>query len=112
LYKAFEVELEAGRADVDRLLADGLSKRLREANLTALIWVSKNRWGWCDRVEQQGKNEVDLSIQIKPEELPKLLEANGLPPMILGRDVPTIDGPRQIEHNGLAHDDAGAGSDG
>jgi hypothetical protein len=109
LYKAFEVELEAGRADVDRLLADGLSKRLREANMTALIWVSKNRWGWCDRVEQQGKNEVDLSIAIKPEELVKQLEAAGLPPMILGRDVPTIDEPRQIEHsgNGLAHDGDG-----
>jgi hypothetical protein len=105
----FEAELEAGRAEVDTLLANGFSKRLREANPTILIWVSKNLWGWKDVVEQQGKSEVDLSIQIKPEELPKLLEQNGLPPMILGRDVPTIDEPPLLEGNGLAHD--GAGSD-
>jgi hypothetical protein len=87
----FEAELEAGRAEVDTLLANGFSKRLREANPTILIWVSKNLWGWKDVVEQQGKSEVDLSIQIKPEDLPQLLEKHGLPPTIFGRDVPVLD---------------------
>jgi hypothetical protein len=95
----FEAELEAGRADVDQLLAHGLSKRLREANMTALIWVSKNLWGWADRVEQQGKSEVDLAVQIKPEDLPELLKKHGLPPQIFGYDAPVLDDePRRIEH--------------
>jgi hypothetical protein len=96
LTERFEHELEAGKAEVDQLLAHGLSKRLREANLTALIWVSKNRWGWADRVEQDGKVAADLTIAIKPEELPKLLERHGLPPCLLGRDVPAIGEPRLI----------------
>ena len=107
----FEVELEAGRAEVDTLLANGFSKRLREANPTILIWVSKNLWGWKDVVEQQGKSEVDLNVKLEGKALADALREHGLPPTIFGRDVPTIDdplgpslGPRQIEHNGLAHD--------
>jgi hypothetical protein len=115
LAEHFEHELEAGRAEVDQLLAHGLSKRLREANMTALIWVSKNLWSWSDRVEQQGKSEVDLSIAIKPEDLPKLLEEHGLPRFIFGKDAPPPieDEPRRIEHDGLCfkleHDDDGDG---
>jgi hypothetical protein len=103
LLKHFEHELEAGRAEVDSLIATGLTKKLREGHMTALIWCSKNLWNWSDRVTQEGTNAVDLSIQIKPEELPKLLEKHGLPPSLLGRDVPVLDEPRQIEHtNGLS----------
>jgi hypothetical protein len=107
LHEHFEAELEAGRAEVDTLLAHGLSKRLREANMTALIWVSKNLWGWADRVEQDGKSTVDLSLKIDPKDLPRLLEEHGLPPGLLGYDVPAIDGPQRLEHD--SNDD---GSDG
>jgi hypothetical protein len=103
LARHFEHELEVGRAEVDRLLADGLTKRLREANLTALIWVTKNRWGWVDRVEQQGKSEVDLSIAIKREDLAKKLEEHGLPPQLFGFDKPVLDQePRRLEHSSLS----------
>jgi hypothetical protein len=62
--------------------------------------------GWRDVTEQQGRNEVDLSIQIKPEDLPRLLAERGLPPQIFGYDAPVLDDePRQIEHSGLDHDD-------
>jgi hypothetical protein len=107
----FEAELEAGRAEVDTLLANGFSKRLREANPTILIWVSKNLWNWQDRVEQQGTNAVDLSIKLEGKSLADMLREHGLPPTIFGRDVPTLDdlGPRRIEHSGLDHD--GDGSD-
>jgi hypothetical protein len=99
----FEAELEAGRAEVDTLLANSFSKRLREANPTILIWVSKNLWGWKDVVEQQGKSEVDLNVKLEGKALADALREADLPPLILGRDVPTIDEPRQIEHtNGLS----------
>jgi hypothetical protein len=119
LNKHFEAELEAGRAEVDQMLAHGLSKRLREANMTALIWVSKNVWGWADRVEQDGKSAVDLSIQIKPDDLPRLLKEHDLPPCLLGRDVPAIDEPvligngrdRDVDRHGDENVTHGAGSD-
>jgi hypothetical protein len=35
-----------------------------------------------------------------------LLAEHGLPPQIFGYDAPVLDDePRQIEHNGLDHDD-------
>jgi hypothetical protein len=78
--------------------------------VTALIWVSKNLWGWADRVEQQGKSEVDLSIAIKPEDLPRLLKEHGLPPTIFGIDVPPpIDEPRLLG-NGRSADSADVAS--
>ena len=53
LYKHFADELDAGATEVDALCTEMLTKRLREGNVTALIWVTKNRWGWKDVVEQQ-----------------------------------------------------------
>jgi hypothetical protein len=107
LYKHFADELDAGATEVDALCTEMLTKRLREGNVTALIWVTKNRWGWKDVVEQQGRSAVDLSIQIKSrEELAKQLEKHGLPPIDFGYDKPVLDDlePRFIEHNGSAED--------
>jgi hypothetical protein len=93
----FEAELEAGRAEVDTLLANGFSKRLREANPTILIWVSKNLWHWKDVVEQQGGNAVDLSIKLEGVALADALREAGLPPLILGRDAPVLDEPPLLD---------------
>jgi hypothetical protein len=113
LQKYFENELKLGRAEVDQLLADGLSKRLREANPTILIWCSKNLWHWRDVVEQQGNNaSVDVTIALEGKALADALREHGLPPTIFGRDAPTIDEQRLLEGNGLAHDDGDEGGDG
>jgi hypothetical protein len=93
LQERFVDELEQGRAAVDQLLAGTLAKKLRDGNIVAAIWCSKNLWGWVDRVEQQGKSAVDLSVKIDSKDLPRLLEEAGLPPTIFGRDIPTIDEP-------------------
>jgi hypothetical protein len=89
---------------VDQLLAGTLAKKLRDGNIVAAIWCSKNLWNWSDRVEQQGKAEVDLSIKLEGPALADALREAGLPPTIFGRDIPTIDKPRLLEGNGLAHD--------
>jgi hypothetical protein len=110
LAKYFETELSRGRAEVDQLLADGLSKRLREANMTALVWCSKNLWNWADHVVQDGKGtSVDLSITIKPEDIAAELRRRNLPPEVFGYDTPPpLDETPMIEHvNGLDHEEAG-----
>jgi hypothetical protein len=109
LARCFEHELEVGRAQVSTLLAAGLTKRLREANVTALIWVSKNLWNWSDRVEQSriGHTHTDVSIKIAPEELSQKLKEFGLPSYVFGSDRPTPDPePKLIEGNG--HDSSSA----
>jgi hypothetical protein len=98
LLKHFSAELEAGRAEVDALIAEGLTKKLREGHMTALIWCSKNLWNWSDRVTQEGTNAVDLSIAIKPDELAPKLREHGLPPVVFGFDAPPVDASPRLEH--------------
>jgi hypothetical protein len=90
LLRHFEHELEAGRAVVDALLANTLAKKLREGNIVAAIWCSKNLWGWTDRVEQSGRSAVDLTVKIDPADLARRLESRGLPPIMLGIDKPVL----------------------
>jgi hypothetical protein len=102
LIEHFEHELEAGRAEVDQMLAHGLSKRLRESNLTALIWCSKNLWNWSDRLETQRTGTTDLNIRIDPAELAEKLRQRGLPGSVFGVDVPVMNEPILISNG---HDD-------
>jgi hypothetical protein len=54
-------------------------------------------------VTEQQRIGVELSAEIKPEDLAKQLEERGLPPIVFGYDKPSIDlEPRRIEHNGSA----------
>jgi hypothetical protein len=79
LLKHFEHELAAGRAEVDSLIAEGLTKKLREGHMTALIWCSKNLWNWADKVEQQTHSTVDMSVDVhRREDLQQALRAHGL----------------------------------
>ena len=115
LAERFGPELEAGRAEVDTMLAKGLSKRLREANMTALIWCSKNLWNWSDRVEQQSHNTVDMSVQIQRsrEDLAPVLRAHGLHSIadngLFGYDKPVLDEKPCLAHepHHLEHGDIG-----
>ena len=103
----FENELECGAAEMDATVCEMLSTKIRQGNIVGIIWYMKNRMGWRDVVEQQGRSAVDLSIQIKSrEELAKQLEKHGLPPIDFGYDKPVLDDlePRFIEHNGSAED--------
>jgi hypothetical protein len=111
LLKHFEHELEAGRAEVDSLIAEGLTKKLREGHMTALIWCSKNLWSWCDRIEQQGTNTVDVTVKYKPEEIQKALLDRGLPTQIFGYDAPVLDHQPRTEHGGITNDGAVSAED-
>jgi hypothetical protein len=117
LLRHFEHEMEQGRPAVDQLLAGTLAKKLRDGNIVAAIWISKNLWGWTDRVEQQrtGHTHTDVNIKIAPEELSDKLREYGLPDYVFGVDkpAPLIEGSgspsynRKVtfEGNGLAQDD-------
>ena len=99
LRKRFEDELETGAAEMDAVCVGMLSTKIRQGNIVAIIWYMKNRMGWRDVTEQQGRNAVDLSIAIKPEELADKLREHGLPPIVFGYDKPAIDlEPPRIEH--------------
>jgi hypothetical protein len=90
LQERFPEELEQGRAVVDQLLAGTLIKKLREGNIVAAIWMSKNLWGWADRVEKTGHTEVDMNIAIDPADLERRLRERGLPLEVFGIDKPTL----------------------
>jgi hypothetical protein len=114
LARHFEAELEAGRAEVDSLIAEGLTKKLREGHMTALIWCSKNLWNWTDKVEQQSHNTVDMSVQVQRsrEDLEQALRAHGLHSIadngLFGYDKPVLDEKPRLAHEGhLEHGDIG-----
>jgi hypothetical protein len=95
LERCFADELECGSVEMDAVACGMLAKRIREGNLTAIIWYQKNRMGWKDVVEQQRHGgEIDLSIQINPAELAGELERRNLPGMVFGIDTPQLDPPR------------------
>jgi hypothetical protein len=102
LQARFEHELEQGRAAIDQLLAGTLARKLQQGNIVAAIWISKNLWGWADKVEQQRTGSTDVNIRIAPEELSNKLREYGLPDYVFGVDKPAP----LIEGNGLAQDDA------
>jgi hypothetical protein len=103
LLRHFEHEMEQGRAAVDQLLAGTLAKKLRDGNIVAAIWISKNLWGWADKVEQQrtGHTQTDVNIRIAPEEISNKLREYGLPDYVFGVDKPAPE-PKLLEGNGLA----------
>jgi hypothetical protein len=80
-----------------------LSKKIREGNIVAIIWYTKNRWGWRDVVEQQ-RNGVDVTVQVNANELARELEKRSLPTSIFGIDKPAIELPAapKIEHGAAA----------
>jgi hypothetical protein len=114
LLRHFEHELAAGRAEVDSLIAEGLTKKLREGHMTALIWCSKNLWNWTDKVEQQSHNTVDMSVQVQRsrEDLEQALRAHGLHSIaekgLFGYDKPLLDEKPHLAHEyHLEHGDLG-----
>jgi hypothetical protein len=106
LEKRFENELECGAEEMDATVCAMLSTKIRHGNIVAIIWYMKNRMGWRDVVDQQGRNAVDLTVAISPAELADKLREHGLRPIVFGYDKPAIDlEPRRIEHaNGSAED--------
>jgi hypothetical protein len=54
--------LAAGRAALDQEVVDELLKMGRAGNVTALIWLSKNRLGWRDN-PTEGSGQV-MNVQI------------------------------------------------
>jgi hypothetical protein len=105
LVDRFGPELEAGRAEVDMMLAKGLSKRLRQANMTALIWCSKNLWNWSDKLESSrtGTTDLNMNVRIEQHELAAKLKERGLPAEIFGIDRP-LDLEPCLIGNGRDHD--------
>jgi hypothetical protein len=105
LEKRFAEELLTGSVEMDAICAGALAAKIREGNVTAIIWFTKNRWGWKDYgiVERNG---VDLKVQVSASELARELEARGLPGQIFGVDKPApIDvTPPRIETAGVADD--------
>ena len=110
----FADELETGSMEMDAICMAQLGRRVREGNMTAIIWYSKNKWGWRDMVEQKRTTEFDVNIEISPEELADKLEEHGLPGFVFGADKPVLElPPADTEGNGDAGstEDSGRGSD-
>jgi hypothetical protein len=103
LKKHFEEELESGAMEMDAVVCEMLSTKIRQGNIVPIIWYMKNRMGWKDFVEQRSLDELDMTIQINPSELASKLEERGLPTMVFGIDKPVLEAPRiegcsQTEH--------------
>lgn len=74
LHKKFSAEIEKGRAEGDSVILDGLFKLAQKQNLGALIWLSKNRLGYADKVESKNQHEVNGSVSLTPDEVTNLLK--------------------------------------
>jgi hypothetical protein len=58
------------------------------------------------RIEGSGEHgEIELNVEIRREDLARRLAERGLPPMVFGIDVPTLEAPR-IETNGASEPEA------
>jgi hypothetical protein len=78
LEKRFADELECGAAEMDAVCCDMLSRKIRQGNIVAIIWYMKNRMGWRDVTEQQGRNAVDLAIAVSAgAKIPHWKQPNG-----------------------------------
>jgi hypothetical protein len=68
LERAFEQEIISGMAEMDAMCAVSLHRRVREGNMTAIIWYMKNRMGWRDTFagELSGPNGSPLSAPSLP----------------------------------------------
>lgn len=51
LYKVFADEMENGRSIVDGIAMGSMVEQMRKGNMTAIIWYTRNRWGWRDAVD-------------------------------------------------------------
>jgi len=75
LHRRFASEIEKGRAEGDVVILDGLFKLAQKQNLGALIWLSKNRLGYTDKVEAKNESSVSLSApQLSIEQIKDLLK--------------------------------------
>jgi hypothetical protein len=91
LERCFADELECGSVEMDSIACGMLAAKVRQGNLTAIIWYMKNRMGWHDHVVQErigNGTEVDVNIKIDPNELARELERRHLPGEIFGVDKP------------------------
>jgi hypothetical protein len=110
LLRRFPREIECGRAAMEGLLCTMLTHRIRDGDLTAIIWAQKNLMNWSDRREVNHFG-VDVEVKMTREELAKELERRNLPPVLFGIDKPVIDvQPKLIEGNGSSEGDDDAGS--
>lgn len=46
---AFAAEIAAGTAEMDAMVATSHALKIKEGNMTAIVWYQKNRWGWRDQ---------------------------------------------------------------
>jgi hypothetical protein len=90
LERAFAHGLEVGSIEMDSVCASMLATKVRQGNMTAIIWYMKNRMGWRDVVEQQG-GVPQRVVEIRREDLARQLEERGLPPSVFGVDVPVLE---------------------
>src|SRR5262249_56836970 len=107
LERAFADELDCGSAELDALACGMLAKRIREGNIVALIWYMKNRMGWADQREVHTRSDMELKVELKPDELARELEAHGLPQHVFGCDKPTLEIAPPRSTNGHDPDDGG-----
>jgi hypothetical protein len=106
LEKHFANELDTGFAELNALVVGRLAKKIQEGNIVAIIWTMKNLYGWSDVREVHSHSDVELKVELKPDELARELERRGLPSHVFGCDKPTLEiaPPRSNGHD----DDGGA----
>jgi hypothetical protein len=88
--REFQDELETGGSKIDAIVARSMAVQLQNGNMTALIWFSKNRWGWRDHYD------VDHRVN-RPEDGPVengmiITIRGGLPPPPADVAGPVIEG--------------------
>jgi hypothetical protein len=91
LERCFVNELAEGSVEMDAAACAMLAMRVRQGNLTAIIWYMKNRMGWHDHVVQERTgtgNEIDVNIKIDPDQLADELTRRNLPLSVFGVDKP------------------------
>jgi hypothetical protein len=72
---AFREEIRVGSMEMDGIAMTSLARRVKEGNMTAIIWYMKNRMGWKDVVQNQnqqiGPNGeiIDATVPLFPPKL-------------------------------------------
>jgi hypothetical protein len=103
LERCFADELECGSVEMDSIACGMLAAKVRQGNLTAIIWYMKNRMGWHDHVVQERTgpgSEIDINLKIDPDALADELQRRSLPTSIFGIDRPEpieAGAPQRIE---------------
>ena len=93
LERVFDHELEVGSVEMDLIACTMLAKKVRDGNITAIIWYQKNRMGWRDSFDLSNSDgSLGSGLDISKIPIVKFIfsdEAlpNGQPPKLIEHDA-------------------------